>query len=309
MISARDELASLDLLPARETAALAEAGHTTAAGLLEHLPKRYEDRRRFDRFPNQPTDRAVCVRGTVIDAMKRSFGRARGFFEVVLLDGSGGVFGSGKITCRWFNMPYIHKIIASCQDLVVYGRVKDSGGRLVIDHPEFEVLREDDDESDSIHIERIVPIYRNISGIAQRRLREIMHLLLQRVDPQTLESSIEIDASGSRGGILKDVHFPDSIESAKAALRGLALEEFHIAATPMAEGEIRPAGQVLRTQAAMQHLLHEILRRHGGQRLVEGQRELLDRRHALSPGDGDGARMARRPGRVNPAHPCLPIGT
>jgi ATP-dependent DNA helicase RecG len=89
--------------------ALAAAGFLTAAGLLDHLPKRYEDRRRFDAFPNQPTPaRFACAAGS--STSRRHFGRGKGFYEAVVMDGSGGVFGSGKITCRWFNMPFIHKL-------------------------------------------------------------------------------------------------------------------------------------------------------------------------------------------------------
>ncbi len=225
MFSARDDLASTPLLPAKEVAALAAASFTTAARVLDHLPKRYEDRRRFDAFPNQATPTAICLRGTVIDSAKRHFGRG-GFYEAIVMDGSGGVFGSGKVTCRWFNMPFIHKLVATGQDVVVYGKVKDSNGRLIIDHPEFEVLREDEDESGSIHIERLVPIYRNIAGIAQRRLREIMHLLLLQADPASLTAVFEVEGGKPRIASLKEAHFPDSIEQAKAARRRFALEEF-----------------------------------------------------------------------------------
>ncbi len=100
------------------------------------------------------------------------------------MDGSGGVFGSGKITCRWFNMPFMSKVVAAGHQVIAYGKVKESAGRLVIDHPELEVLREDDEDSETIHLARIVPIYKNISGINQRRLREIIHTLLQYDRPR-----------------------------------------------------------------------------------------------------------------------------
>ncbi len=226
MISARDDLGSLPLLAAKEVAALAAAGFLTALEVLDHLPKRYEDRRRFDRFPNQATPAAVCLRGMVIDSSKRHFGRGGGFYEAIVMDGAGGVFGSGKITCRWFNMPFIHKLVATGQQVVVYGKVKDNNGRLIIDHPEFEILREDDEENESIHLERIVPIYRNVAGLAQRRLREIMHLLLLQSDPPTLAGTFAVDPDSPRAGALKEVHFPASLEQANAARRRFALEEF-----------------------------------------------------------------------------------
>jgi ATP-dependent DNA helicase RecG len=226
VISARADLAELQVLPAKDQSAFAAAGLRTPAEILGHLPKRHEDRRRFDLFPNQPTPAAVCLRGLVIDASKRHFGRGQGFYEAVILDGTGGVFGSGKITCRWFNMPFIHKLVAAGQEVIVYGKVKDSNGRLIIDHPEFEILREDDAPGDSIHLERIVPIYRNIAGLAQRRLREIMHLLLLQCDPASLAAPFDVDPATPRHLALWAAHFPDSTEQAAAARRRFALEEF-----------------------------------------------------------------------------------
>ena len=226
MISARADLTDLQVLPAKEVAAFAAAGFRTAADIIDHLPKRHEDRRSFDRFPNQPSPSAVCLRGMVIDTSKRHFGRGGGFYEAVVLDGTGGVFGSGKITCRWFNMPFIHKLVAAGQEVIVYGKVKDSNGRLIIDHPELEILREDDEPGESIHLERIVPIYRNIAGLAQRRLREIMHLLLVQCDPASLNVPFDVDPATPRAEALRAAHFPDSLEQAAAARRRFALEEF-----------------------------------------------------------------------------------
>lgn len=224
MFPAHDDLASLPLLSAKEVTALAAAGFKTPAAVLDHLPKRYEDRRRFDAFPNQASAQAVCLRGGVIDASLRHFGPGRGYYEAVVMDGSGGVFGSGKITCRWFNMPFIQKVVAAGQEVCIYGKVKESNGRLIIDHPEFEVLRDDDEAS--IHLERIVPIYRNIAGIAQRRLREIIHLLLCQIDPETLGANYDMDRSSPRAQAFREVHFPDSQDQAHAARRRFAFEEF-----------------------------------------------------------------------------------
>jgi len=206
-------------------AALVAAGLSTPAAVLEHLPRRYEDRRRFDAFPNQPTALPVCLRGTVIDAALRGFGQGRRFYEVIVMDGSGGVFGSGKITCRWYNMPFINKLLATGHEVIVYGKVKDYNGRLVIDHPEFEVLREDDIAA-PIHLERIVPIYKNLSGLAQRRLREIINLLLQQTEAGTLASIRDVEPNTPRYQALSEVHFPLTLEQAQVARRRFAREEF-----------------------------------------------------------------------------------
>ncbi|MCX6874231.1 MAG: ATP-dependent DNA helicase RecG [Verrucomicrobia bacterium] len=225
MFSAHDALASVSLLPPKDVAALVAAGLATPAAVLDHLPRRYEDRRRFDAFPNQSTAIPVCLRGTVIDAALRGFGPGRRFYEAIVMDGSGGVFGSGKVTCRWYNMPFLHKLLATGHEVILYGKVKDSNGRLVIDHPEFEILREEEAPT-SIHLERIVPIYKNLPGLAQRRLREIIHLLLHQTEPATLASHCDLNPATPRQQALCEAHFPQSLEQAQAARRRFALEEF-----------------------------------------------------------------------------------
>lgn len=227
VISAHDAMDSFALLPPKDIAALAAAGLATPAAVLGHLPRRYEDRRRFDAFPNQASGLPVCLRGTVIDAALRGFGQGRRFYEAIVMDGSGGVFGSGKVTCRWYNMPFIHKLLATGHEVILYGKVKDSNGRLVIEHPEFEVLREEDTPA-PIHLDRIVPIYRNITGLAQRRLREIIHLVLQQTDPATLASICDVQPATPRYQALCELHFPTTLELAQAARRRFALEEFFV---------------------------------------------------------------------------------
>lgn len=228
MTSGTDPLTSLAEISAKEAQAFDSAGFRTVADLLGHFPKRYEDRRQFDRFPNQPTGKPVCLTGGVIDAGTKGFGKTR-FYEAVIMDGSGGIFGSGKITCRWFNMPFMSKVVAAGHQVIAYGKVKEQGGRLIIDHPELEVLREDDEETETIHLGRIVPIYRNISGINQRRLREIIHTVaadcIRHADHNPLPFPYIVSPS-DRTADLYETHFPTSAEAGKTARRRFALEAF-----------------------------------------------------------------------------------
>jgi ATP-dependent DNA helicase RecG len=211
-------------LTPKEITSLKAAGLLTYADLLMHLPKRHEDRRQFDAFPVMPTAHAVCLRGMVIDARSMRFSSSYAAYEAIILNGSGGVFGSNKITCRWFNMPFLSKMLAAGHEVIVYGKVKDFKGKLVIDHPEFEIIR--DEGAESIHVDRIVPVYKNFSGIAQRRLREIQHLLLHRVNPTSIDYPMDVAPGRDRFADLRLAHFPEQLEQAQQARRRFALEEF-----------------------------------------------------------------------------------
>ncbi|MDB4457843.1 ATP-dependent DNA helicase RecG [Akkermansiaceae bacterium] len=213
----------LSFLKGREHEALLAAGFAGPNDLLDWLPKRYEDRRRFDSFPAAAGGPAVCLRGTVIDTQRKGFG-GKGFYEAIIEDLGGG--GFSRMTCRWFNMPFMHKMLAAGHEVVLYGKPKESAGRVVIDHPEFEIVR--DDAVDSIHLERIVPIYKNVSGIPQRRLREIIHGTLQVVPAESLAPLYDVDPSYPRAEAFREVHFPGELAQAEAARRYFAKEEFFL---------------------------------------------------------------------------------
>ena len=89
---------------------------------------------------------------------------------------------SGRIVLRWFNMPYISKLIAVGQVLVVYGQPKEKGRRLVMDHPDYEIIESDgDSESVEIHMDRITPVYPLTSGLNQKTLRALTYQVLETI--------------------------------------------------------------------------------------------------------------------------------
>ena len=107
-------------------------GLSTLGDLLEHYPRRYEDRRRFDRFPDDEMDHPACLFGLVTKTSLKRIGGWRRMFEITLENESAGVL-SQPLTCRWFNMPYIQKMIAVGHHLVLFGRPKKQGRQIVID--------------------------------------------------------------------------------------------------------------------------------------------------------------------------------
>ncbi len=210
----------------KEQEALESVGMEQVMDVLSYFPKRYEDRRRFDCFPAQVGANAVCLRGIVVDSSKKRFGGYKQCYEVIVESQGDGVFDNASICCRWFNMPYMSKVLAAGHEVVLFGKVKEQKGRLIMDHPEFEVILEDSEES--VHLERIVPVYKNISKIAQRRLREIIFTVLVGIDESSLEWYIDVDSTYPRKEVIREIHFPAEMEQADAARRYLALEEFFL---------------------------------------------------------------------------------
>ncbi len=252
-----DVIAELGILVPKEAIALTSVGIVKVIDLLDRVPTRYEDRRRFDAFPTQASNEALCLRGMVVDAGRRFTGGRSGIYEVVIQAGNDAGFGENSITCRWFNAPYISKILAVGQEVIFYGKPKDVNGKLIIDHPEFEVIREGEETKESVHVERIVPVYRNISGIAQRKLREIVFLLLEGVDENSLNAEFTVDESYPRIDAYRELHFPQEMEQVEAARRLFALEEFVRLQLAVGRRRKKYHQQQGRVQAMKMHLLTE----------------------------------------------------
>jgi RecG-like helicase/REP element-mobilizing transposase RayT len=216
-------LEELSWIPRPRILALRRLALETVGDLLTHYPRRHEDRREFPGFPRDETIAPVCLCGEVAKTRLMRFG-GRKIFEAVLEE-SGAHALSQPLTCRWFNLHYIQKMIATGQRLVVFGRVKRKGPRLLIDHPEFEVI-EDDDEI-LIHFRRVTPIYPATEGLSQRVLRGLIFRLLEQVAGASADVPLPASLStGEDENALRKIHFPESDQQLRKVRDHLVLGEF-----------------------------------------------------------------------------------
>jgi RecG-like helicase/REP element-mobilizing transposase RayT len=119
----------------------------------------------------------------------------------------------------------VQKMIATGQRLVVFGKPRLRGKRICMDHPEFEVI--ENDEEMSIHFRRITPIYPATEGVSQRLLRSIIYRLLTELSDAPLETLVPAKlAPGERRAAIRAIHFPETWEARDAAREHLVLSEF-----------------------------------------------------------------------------------
>ncbi len=217
-------LAELDWIPRPKLLALRRLGIETVEDLLTHFPRRHEDRHQFPHFPREESDVPICLCGEVVKTSVRRFGGWKKIFEATLEESSPNAL-SEPLVCRWFNLHYVQKMIATGQRLVVFGKPRLRGKRICMDHPEFEVI--ENDEEISIHFRRITPIYPATEGLSQRVLRSIIYRLLNEVSGAPLEKLLPTDlATGERCHAIRAIHFPESWEARDAAREHLVLSEF-----------------------------------------------------------------------------------
>src|SRR2546428_1684860 len=120
-------------------------------------------------------------------------------------------------------------MIATGQRMVVFGKPRLRGKRICMDHPEFEVI--ENDEEISIHFRRITPIYPATEGLSQRALRSIVYRLLNELHPapagfETLLPRALMNGDMTRAAAIRAIHFPKNWEERDAACEHLILSEF-----------------------------------------------------------------------------------
>jgi ATP-dependent DNA helicase RecG len=217
-------LDELDWIPRPRLLALRRLGIESLEDLLTHFPRRHEDRHEFAEFPREESDIPICLCGEVIKTSLRRFGGWKKIFEATLQEAKPNVL-SEPLVCRWFNLHYVQKMIATGQRLVVFGKPRLRGKRICMDHPEFEVI--ENDEEISIHFRRITPIYPATEGISQRVLRSIIYRLLNEISDQPVETLVPRDVvPEERHDAIRAIHFPESWEARDAAREHLVLSEF-----------------------------------------------------------------------------------
>ncbi|MGO8675117.1 MAG: ATP-dependent DNA helicase RecG [Limisphaerales bacterium] len=226
-------VASLYGVGPERTAQLARLDIHTVGDLLLHRPRRYEDRRHFRPVAELELDKPAITRGKIVALGVKWFSHhTKSIFEIIIDD------GSGRLHCRWWNLPFMEKYFAAGQEVVVFGKLAGMKPRTV-DHPETEVV--EGGEESGIHLNRITPVYPLTEGLPQRWLRALVWRTLPAAQPDIAEpwpGLARHAARDARFGITPDMplpdraraiqmlHFPETEADAELARQRLALDEF-----------------------------------------------------------------------------------
>lgn len=237
-----EALSNVPFINARELKALQASSLTTVEDVLMRVPRRYEDRR-----STKPI--ASLVNGETVSLMVHVYSAGWRFSYKRYYEVSAGAEGEpygARILLRWFNMPYVAKLLAMGMNLSVYGKVKEYGGKLIMINPDFEVMEDEDaglrlveiamggtggsavtppQDTERIHTARIVPIYKGISGMATRSLRELVWKLLKHLPQNVVQPGYDVAPAYPFREALQDIHFPAEPELAHKARMRFALAE------------------------------------------------------------------------------------
>ncbi len=266
----------------RRSEFFAAHGIRTIGDLIGYPPFRYEDRTEFRPIQSLVEGEWVLTRGRVC-GVGGFEGRSRriSVIEVLVKDATAG------ITLKFFNQPYLRRILSQGQMIIIYGQVKrDEYGRrsLVLINPECEAV--DDESGPSVHSGRVVPIYRRVGDLRARALRQIMHTAVTNLPeavhgalPAYLEKQYRLMPKAKA---LQQIHFP-VLRGVTAAERATEME--------LLNGGLSPAHKRL--------IFEELFQFQVGIRMIRESRVRVTKARTVHLDDG--VREAIK--RVLPFHP------
>jgi len=216
------------------------AGIANIEDLLYYFPHRYEDRTALNTISQVEEGQVYTLKAKVLSKQQRQSFRRRRFSILELKVGD----ISGRITCVWFNQPYLNTYFTIGQDLILHGKAENYGGRLQISAPEFEILSDTEEEQDeSPSAGRIVPVYSLPEGLTQRHFRKIIKQSLDEYLPK-MNDFLTYDIR-SRNNLLNlakslvSIHFPGDANIQKQSYERLSFEEFLLFQIPLALRKLR----------------------------------------------------------------------
>ncbi|HEV3138858.1 MAG TPA: ATP-dependent DNA helicase RecG, partial [Vicinamibacterales bacterium] len=190
----------------RRAADLERAGLLTIEDLLYRFPIRYEDRSRLQTIASLRPGQFASISGRILSCGLRST-RRPGFkiFEAAVAD------DSSTIRVVWLNQPFLRDIFVAGQHVVLYGPIEMRGSvSLQLTNPQYEIL--DDEDGETIHTGRIVPVYEKTGAVTPKMQRRLVFDALQRLSPdlpEHLPEDVRLRLKlPSRYAALHATHFP-----------------------------------------------------------------------------------------------------
>ncbi len=215
----RAELTVLQGVGPRHAQTLSKLGLRTLGDMLYYFPRRYEDYSQLKPIKELFYGQHVTVIGVVQSVNSRPIraGQAQ-LVEAILSD------GTAALRLSWFNQPWMVNRLHAGDAVAVSGKVEQYLGRLVMNNPDFEPV-----EAESLHTNRIVPIYSLTEKITQKWLRGMMNQVVAHWAPRLTDHLPE--SVRKAAGLLPlseailQAHFPDSQDKLQAARKRLAFDE------------------------------------------------------------------------------------
>lgn len=199
---------------------LTKLGIFTIGDLLEHYPRRYEDRSQLKMINALSDGQMETFKGKVMGIVESKPRHGLKITKVSVSD------CTGVAQLVWFNQPHVKKKYQPGMEVIVSGKIK-SHYQVEVTNPEIEVMN----GSEVLDTGRIIPIYSASENINQRFLRTIISQVLndhQDIYEILSNKVVKQYSLLDRRLALENIHFPQDMEILERARRRLVFEELYL---------------------------------------------------------------------------------
>ena len=187
------------------------AGINTVRELVMFLPKEYRDLTQTAPLAELKAGDVAAVRVRVAGEVSERRARRLLITKLYVTD------DTDTIPVIWYNQPWLKKQMTPGRELLLYGKAEHKQGYISLVSPTIEAGQ------------GLIPVYRSISGIPAKALRQSVEAALKLCEgqwpdelPEPLRRRYGLC---ERNFAMRNAHFPDSREALEAARRRIAFEE------------------------------------------------------------------------------------
>lgn len=210
--------------PAKATK-LAKLGIFSVGQLLEHYPRRYEDRSKLKLITELTNGLHEAFRAVVVTINELKSHRGFKIVKIAVRDSSGLAY------LTWFNQPYIKNKYQPGMELIIFGKIQRRQGIIEVNKPDIELTNEITHGSG-----QIIPVYPATEDVPQWQLRSLiqqaLHIFEKLSEAEKAETLPEDIITRynllNRHQAIIGIHTPPNMETLTKARRRLVFEELYL---------------------------------------------------------------------------------
>ena len=194
-------------------------GINTVENLFYHVPSRYMDYSHVTTVNKLKANEIATIHASIV-SLKNVYSKRGLKMQIGSVEDS-----TGKIMVVWFNQPFLVKTLYPGRLVSISGKVGFFNRKFCLTSPDYELMVEDD--SETMHTGRLVPVYPETSGFSSKWIRRKMSdaMTLTKIDEYLPQDILTKNSLVGFKEALTYVHFPKDLKEAEIGRERLAFNE------------------------------------------------------------------------------------
>lgn len=196
-------------------------GIRTIEDLFYHVPSHYLDYSLVTTINKLHPDETATIHVKIV-SITNVFSKRGVRMQIGSVEDS-----TGKLMVVWFNQPFLVRTLYPRRMVSLSGKVGFFNRKLCLSSPDYEILENED--SQTVHTGRLVPIYPETSGLSSKWLRTLIKRAFNdqslKIDEFLPKNTLEFHHLVGVREAIEKINFPKNLDDAKIGRKRLAFNE------------------------------------------------------------------------------------